>query len=1807
MIALSGYQFDKLIYESNASLVYCGRRRADNRPIILKALKDAYPSPEQIIRIKSEYDIVRNLALKDVVEIYALEKNQQRWVLIMEDFGGQSLTQLGLAGKLTLANFLTLAIRITDILGQIHHTHVIHKDVNPSNILVTPFDPQHDDLNELDQWSLKLTDFGISTVLSKENPEADSPNVLKGTLAYISPEQTGRMNRMLDYRTDFYSLGVTFYELLTGMLPFQSRDPLELVHCHIAKQPTAPHKIKSDIPPILSDIVIKLIAKNAEDRYQAAYGLKADLEECLSQWKTLHRIASFPLGQHDVSDKLQISHKLYGRELELEILLTSFIETSQKRSQMVLVSGYVGIGKSALVHELYKPITGQKSFFISGKFDQLQRNIPYAPLIKAFRSLVQQLLTESQTQIEVWKEKLVTALIPNGQVISKVIPEIELIIGPQPQVPPLGLLETRNRFNLVFLHFLKTFARPEQPLVIFLDDLQWADEASLKLIKTLVTAPDSQHILLIGAYRDNEVTALHPLLLLINDIKAADVDIKNISLSPLTLPHVTQLVIDALHCNLEQASPLAKLLLEKTEGNPYFLGEFLKSLYSKNLIHFDSMRGLWQWDLTQIRTQEITDNVIELMAEKIKKLLPQTQEVLKLASCIGHQFDLETLAIIAQQSIQDVITNLQPTIAEGLVIILNRRVQFIKTDVEDVITAEYKFVHDRVQQAVYSLISDVDKQIVHWRIGQLLLRHTLPDIRAERIFDLVNQLNLGRASCVEQTEWDELAELNLLVGQEAKTSAAYQLASSYFKIGIELVQLTKSPFLSGSDEDCWQRQYKLTLSLYVEAMEAAYLATDFEQMEQLAEVILPKAKTLLDKIKVYQVRMHAYIAQNKVQDALDIGLSVLKFLAVRFPPTLNEAYVIIALQEIETALAQRQIEELITLPEMTDAYRLATLQILSIVSSSATIANPALLPFVVFKMVTLSIEHGNAPESALAYADYGLILSGQVGDIDSGGQFGQLALQLLTHLNAQKHKARAMFTVYTCIKHWQEHVRAGLTPLLEAYRTALEVGDLEHAAQSILVYGLHSYFAGNELTKLAQELTLHSESITQLKQKRVLDINILYQQIVLNLMDATEDPCHLDNKLYSEEQVRSQQVKASDKNIILAIYLNRLILYYLFQEYQQAVDNAAIAKMYLDNVASRFSVSIFYFYDSLAHLAILSTEKNETPQKDVLKRVVANQEKLKKWAEHAPMNHLHKYYLVAAEQATILGQDGTAREYYDQAIALAQKNQYLNDEALANELAASFYLAKKQLEIADVYLRKAHYSYAHWGALAKVRHLETRYPHLKTKSQGHLETRITTSLTANIYRTQEHFEALDLTTVIKASQIMSGEIMLDSLLSKMMQIVIENAGAQKGHLILETEAEWSIAASSSIDQDEVFVEQDIPLSTVTDDHNLVIPKTIINYVIHSQETVVLNNASNKGQYTQDPYILMAQPKSVLCMPLITQGNVIGLLYLENNLTTGAFTSNRLEILNILSSQAAISIENARFYAHQIELTQAYSRFVPSQILQFLNKQSITQVKLGDQTQQEMTVLFADIRSFTNLSEQMTPQENFNFINSYLGQVSPIIREYNGFIDKYMGDAIMALFPTQANDAIQAAIAIQKKVTAYNLHRLDEGYQPINVGIGLHTGIVMLGTIGEVERMEGTVISDAVNLAARLEGLTKLYGSSIIVSGSMMVNSDTSKHYTYRFLDQVKVKGKEKVVSIFEILNGDPEDIRHLKLETQSTFEQGLLHYHDQKFTKAKKYFQQTLAINPNDKAAQLYLRRVQTFIEYGVPPDWEGVAALTDK
>ncbi len=1511
-IQLQGYQVYETIYDGARTVVYRGYQTCDQKPVVIKLLKNPYPSFTELLQFKNQYNLIRQLELPGVVSPYSLEPYQNSFALVMEDFGGISLKEYA-QGTPALEEVLQIAIALADILDKLYQHHILHKDIKPANVLIHPITKQ-----------VKLIDFSVASRLPRETQTLTSPTALEGTLAYLSPEQTGRMNRGIDYRTDFYSLGITCFELLTGKLPFDSDDPLELVHCHIAKQPPAVHQLNDAVPPMVSAIVSKLMAKNAEDRYQSALGLKYDLELCLQQLQSGKQIEGqiggqilpFELGQRDISNHFTIPEKLYGRESEVAELLAAFDRVAGNgelgQSELILIAGFSGIGKTAVVNEVHKPILQQRGYFIKGKFDQFQRNIPFSAFVQAFCNLVEQLLTESDAQLERWKLKLLKALGDNAQVIVEVIPELEQVIGEQPAVPELSGLAIQNRFNALFQKFIQVFTTPEHPLVIFLDDLQWADTASLKLMQLLMSDAENHHLLMIGAYRDNEVSLTHPLMLAVEEIGTAGTTVSTITLANLNVSDVNRLVADTLSCTLSAAEPLSERVNRKTKGNPFFVTQFLKSLYEDQLIIFERQNGCWQWNLEQINILSMDDDVVGFMQVQLEKLPDAAKNLLKLAACIGNQFELATLAVVYERSPHETAVDLWAALQEGFVIPIGDEYKMFHPD-EGAIASElpsldgngaestvFRFLHDRVQQAAYLLIPADQKQATHLRIGRLLLKPSKAENHDEQLFEVVNQLNLGAALIQDLTERQNLAQLNLLAGRKAVATTAYALASEYFGKG--------QGFLSA---DAWDQTYELTLDLYSEAVEVAYLNGQLELMDRLAEQVLQRARTLLDQIQTYEVKIQAYVSQNQLLEARSLGLLVLGLLGIDFPKTPDASDLERYLQSTQAEMAHHAIDDLIELPTLNLPDKLAAMRILATLISITFVSYPSLLPLVICEQVNLSLRYGNSPWSTFAYANYGLLLCA-TGDTDTGHQLGQLAIALLNQLDAKTLKAKTFTIVYSMTHHWQQPLSASLDPLLDGYHSGLETGDLEYAAYGILHRNEYAYFCGWELSKLAEQLARYGEALTQIKQIHTVTYSDIYRQAVLNLVEAPEDPIRLVGTAYDEGRSLPIHQQADDRYAIYQVYLQKLILSYLFGDLLQAVRCADLAEQYLDSVSGLYFVPAFYFYDALLRLAVYPGAEAEA-QPGLLEKAQRHQDQIKQWANSAPSNFLHKWHLIEAERCRLAKQFTEAIAHYDLAIAEAAKYHYVQEEALACELAGRFYLGWGKAKIAQVYLTDAYYAYTRWGAKAKVNQLEQEYPTLLTsiaqpersplKRVSLASTTSSSALNSSLTRSS----VLDLITVIKASQALAGEIHLEKLLAKLMRIVIENAGAQKSTLLLFQKQEWVVAAQADNETET------IPSPSVAVDLRQVMPQSILNYVARTGETLVLEDARTEPPFSTDAYIIQQQPKSVLCTPIRNQGKLVGVLYLENHLTVGAFTSDRLEILQLLMSQAAISLQNATLY------------------------------------------------------------------------------------------------------------------------------------------------------------------------------------------------------------------------------------------------------------------------------------------------------
>ena len=1500
MLSFAGYEILEELHESNQTIVCRGRKEGQEQTEILKFLKTEYPTPTEIAKFRHQYEIVKPLDIPGIVKPLSLKTWGRGLVLTMEDAGPLSVEQLLSTQTIDLETFFKIAIPITNSLGELHQQSIIHLDIKPQNIVVN-----------LDRVQVTLIDFGISTRLERSHQTLNNPNLLEGTLAYMSPEQTGRMNRSIDYRTDFYSLGVTFYQMLTGELPFPTTDPLEMVHAHIAKQPSLAHQINPNIPPVVSAIVMKLLSKTAEDRYQSAYGLIYDLEKCWRQWQETGEIEWFNPGEQDTSDKFQISQKLYGRAAEIAALMAAFgrvsgtaqnAEPSEPNSpgiELMLVSGFSGIGKSVIVQEIHKPIAQQRGYFISGKFDQFNRDIPYQSLIQAFQNLIRQILTETQERLALWQQRIIEALGTEAQVIADVIPELELLIGEQPPVPELPPTETQNRFNLLFQKFIAVFAQKEHTLVLFLDDLQWVDLASLKLIQRLATASESQALLMIGAYRDNEVDGAHPLISAIEQMQEQGAVINRIELQPLQLEDINQLIADTLHCSVTTSQPLAELIAQKTQGNPFFINQLLKSLYDSNLLTFEfdqgEGRGAWSWEMEQIQAVGMTDNVVELMTQKIQKLAPKVQENLKIAACIGNSFDLKTLAVVREQSQIAVARDMWPAVREGF-IFSSKNYSFLPESSEETAASlqdsdfriEYKFLHDRVQQAAYSLIPDSERSNTHLRIGQLMLSHTGSEELESNIFDIVTHLNAGLEAISDPEFKLEIARLNSLAGKKAKASTAYQAAVKHLNIARSLLP-----------ETAWLTAYDLTFPLYRELAECEYLSGNFQGADELFTILLERVVDKFDRAEIYNLIVLLTITQERFQESVQAGLAGMKLIGLDVPETeeeLQEA-IGIQMQEVQANLSEVNIANLLHRPPMEDPEKQVCMTLLANfwgASFGGGYINYNV--WCVLSMTRLSLTFGHTDTSAFAYSSYGLMLALQ-NDYETAYKFGEVALKLLEKSKTPIFGGKVINLFCNAVNPYRKPFISNLPLYDRSYFICRSVGDVIYGVWALFLRLWTRLEIGDSLPEIAKEA---EKSLLIIRQTN-------YQSMVyacLNLQHVIKQFQGIENEFDEVEGLRLWREGNLISGVNWYYYLKTQVLY-SFERYEEALAICREADPLIPANFGFYPQTKHPFYYGLVLAAVYPTA-SETEQEEYWQILEQQQQKLQNWAENCPENYQDKFLLVSAEMARISGKELEAMELYRQAIAQAKASGFTQNEALANELAAQFYFRKGWDEVGKVYIREATYNYQKWGAEAKVQQLETKYPQLLRRG-GASGSSIDSFQTVNSSTGSSRGSSLDLFTVIKASEAFSSEIVLSKMLEKLIQILQENAGASKAFLILKTEDRLTVEAAV-VSGEERMVLQSIPVEECQD-----ISSAIVNYVAKTQSDVVLNNATREGLFIQDPYILTHQPKSVLCTPIRHQGKLTGILYFENNLTTDAFTGDRLEILQVLASQAAISLENALLY------------------------------------------------------------------------------------------------------------------------------------------------------------------------------------------------------------------------------------------------------------------------------------------------------
>ncbi|MGM0418561.1 MAG: protein kinase domain-containing protein [Thermodesulfobacteriota bacterium] len=1492
--SIRGYKITGLIHYGNVSKVLKAIDTKKNRRVIIKILNEDSCTPLQVSKLRQDFEIRQHIDSECISKALKFAFYYNRPYIVMDDFGGICLNSFIKDKKTDTETFFTIAEKCLHCLDVIHQNDIIHKDIKPCNILYNP-----------DSAELKFTDFGISTMLGFEHPSLLNPKSLEGTIAFISPEQTGRMNRFLDYRTDYYSLGITFYYLLTGTIPFNDSSPMRMVHSHLAKKPVPVFHHDQTIPEALSDIVMKLMEKNPEDRYQSIQGILYDLRLCRSGIIKNKKLSYFTAGQKDISEKFRVPEKLYGRKNEINALKEAFWRSQDGSSEIVMVSGYSGSGKTALINEMKKEISEINLFFISGKFDQYNRKEAYSGIIQAFEKLIAEILGEPDEKIEYWKEKILEATGENTKIITNLIPRLELITGKQPDPPQYSVSEARSRFNYTFMEFIKVFARKEDPLVLFLDDMQWIDSASLGLLKSLIVNSEIKHFLIAGAYRNNETDQNHPLSIFLKDIKNRNLSITEIETAPLTFKDTLDIISETFLTDKSKIYKFGELIYKKTGANPYFIKEFLKSLHREKLIFFDHETQSWNWDFEEIKAKNITDNVLELIIKRIKILPENTLYILKKAACLGNRFSFEKLRKISEFNEKEFYQYLWKAVKEGIIIPVgntSRENSFLSNSLYSGSPPDLIFQHDKVQQAAYELINKNEILSFHLDIGKKLLDVFTEEDLEKSIFEIVNHLNIGSSLVTDNKEQTELAELNFAAGIESKSASAYNRALSYFEKSSDLVSKT---------ENISPEFKKLLMK---ELAETKYLCGDFKGSKEILLNLVEQTKDIIEKCGIYELLILIYTMQAKYDEAVSTGQKTLQLLNVDLNLDNIESK---ASEEINKAIKnikRSDIKDLINNKEMTDPFIKTAMKILIRLQATSYFFKAELYPLILGKMVNFSIEYGHTAESAKGYASFANIYASKTEELKTAYQIGKLGIDLSKKFKNKKIECQSRLSIAAFLIHGVAHLKKGEKHIRKGYQAGLESGEIQYAGLILFNKVHNKFFQGETLPQLEQEIP--DDLGFCIKTGNHIGIDVITPfKLAANCLKNKTFVDFSDNEMSETKYIDRFRQNKSFFGIMLFSFLKG-ICFFIHEQYIEALTELKKTESFIKSSLGYFSEVEFYVFKALVKAALYENFSIQE-QKDIIEET----EKISQWLFHrsasAPENYLPRYFIVEAEIQRIKENNDKAARLYDEAVESAEKYNYIQFAAISNELCAKFWTNLNKPKLSRPYYEDALEAYRKWGAFGKVKNLEKIIP--KTGIQYEKLPASLSNTTSSDFDDSEYdySAALDMESIAQTSRVISGEVDLEKLLKKLIKIMIESAGAEKGYILLKSKDNSpTIEASASTDSEKIDVLKSLPVNEYP-----YIAETVVRYVLHTDEDVVINDCSNSSRFTNDSWIGQNNVKSLLCTPLKYKDKTTGVLYLENSFATNIFSNERLKILKNLLPQAAISIDNAILFTESAKLTK----------------------------------------------------------------------------------------------------------------------------------------------------------------------------------------------------------------------------------------------------------------------------------------------
>lgn len=1597
----------------NAGSMFTLERRksfGNDRTVLLKYPTYALPSPIALARLEREYEVGCVLNLPSVRRVLGRSEWKGRPAIELEYIPGETFkSYFKKPENRDLANVLKLALSTARALESLHDTGIVHRDIAATNLLVA-------DNGE----RAVIIDLEFATRADEENNVAFTA---EGQLPYLSPEQTGRIALPVDRRSDLYAFGVVFYEMLTGESPFQAQDVPEWIHAHLARQPEPPSRRLPTVPKVLSDIVLRLLAKVPEQRYQTARGLCQDLVQCLDRLDKDGTISEFALGHGDHSGCLRFSSSLYGREKEQQQLLTALKRVVAGEPRLAFISGYAGVGKTALVNELRFPVAALGGRFISGKFDQTQRALPYAAFVESFSKLCQQLLGGTPAELEAFRTRVLETLGANAGLLLEFIPELEAVIGPQPLPPPLETVATANRFTLTLLGFFNSMVAADHPLVLFLDDLQWADSASLDLLYMVVTRTVRSNFMVICAYRDTKLSSRHPLPAVIENVKREWPLVEHISLGGLPLGQANELLADTLDAAIDEVAPLAELIHAKTAGNPFFMRQVLETLVNEEELVFDPRSVAWQWDATRVKALDISDNVIQLMLRKIARLPADVRRVLQAAACIGNTFELDLLRVVADCDEEGPKKLLLPAIEGGLVALIGNAA---------------RFTHDRIQQAVYETLAPQEAPGIHLRLGRHLIEQRqgldLPLVA-------VRQLNFGSSLIESTAELQRLAELNLQAGHTASASMAYGEARDFYAMGEGL--------LAGAEESDLSLLCEFRLR---QAEMAFYLGDVANAIERLHELIQATSDMYL-RVRIYQMLIDIHTVELRTGKALEVGWEALGQLGVAIPKGGSTTSIEADVEEIDRILEKLDIERIANWPEMRDEHELAIAGTFTHMVMPAYIAAAGEFPFIVLEFIQRTLKGGLSRFSSYAFSVYGMLLAGVLERYESAYRMGQLAVEIAQRPDGAGQRGRANFLLAIGVMHWREPLEATLPVLDKGWKAGVETGDLQIASYCINHFHGNALLAGQSLTELGQSLEQFSEVHRVIRQEESQQGFSMTTRLVeaLRYPAAAEELPDLLIDHGGAEKVLDTWSKTGNTPLLSIYYLMKCLLAMILEKPDEVLHAVEQVEPNIGGILGVTWLPQHHYFYALAQTEAVRDGRVEAAE--ALSRIGGFCEQMKIWAKECPKNYRPKLLLIQAEMADLTGEDpGVLLDAYDQAIDAAAQAGRTLDQALACERAAGYWTRRGKPQLAGLYLQQALQSYERWGAGAKVALLLRDRASL-LQPLPPLERDSGSGASSSSSSDQMH--AADIYSVLKAAQTVAGELVMDRMLSRLIGLVIETAGAQSGYLLLEQKGEWRVVAEQRPQRTAVEVLQWRPLEGYPE-----IATSVVQYVARTQKIVNLDDAAKSTLFAADSGIAARDCKSLLCLPIINRGELGGILYLENNLATHAFTRTHTRILQLLTTQAISSLEISRYYARVQNLNRSLEDEIEERKrteskLEFLaNHDPLTDlpnrrlfydrvqhsIQRAHRNAYKVALLFLDLDQFKNINDTLSHQVGDRLLQLVAQRLSNQVREEDT-LGRLGGDEYVLLMEGKL-DLHDLAVVAEKLLGSFR--------EPINVdGHELH--------------------------------------------------------------------------------------------------------------------------------------------------------------